>query len=217
LKSALLIGRRKRFLADMRLASGRVLTVHCPNPGAMTGCDRPGSAVLLSDSGNPRRKLRHTWELVRVGRTWVCVNTHVANRVVGKWLEMKHLLPGYERVRPEVRLAGSRFDFVLDDRCVVEVKSVTLKVDGIAAFPDAVTERGRRHLETLAALQGMRRVLVYFVARNDVNAVRPADEIDSRYGEALRRALEAGVEVLAVRARFTRRGVERGPLLDVIV
>ncbi|MHC4223278.1 MAG: DNA/RNA nuclease SfsA, partial [Planctomycetota bacterium] len=93
-KDALLIRRYKRFLADVRLDSDRVLTVHCANPGAMTGCDRPGSRVLISDSRDARRKLRYTWELVRVGRSWVCVNTQVANRVVRKWLEMGHLLPG---------------------------------------------------------------------------------------------------------------------------
>ena len=217
LRPAVLIRRYKRFLADVRLPGGELLTVHCPNPGAMTGCDRPGSAVLLSDSENPRRKLRFTWELVRVGRTWVCIDTLVANRVVRRWLEVGHLLPGYETVRPEVKRGDSRFDFALDDTCIVEVKSVTLKLDGLAAFPDSVTERGRRHLDTLAGLRGVRRVLVFFVARSDVSAVRPADEIDAAYGAALRRAVEAGVEVLAVRGRFTRRGVERGPFLEVVL
>jgi sugar fermentation stimulation protein A len=212
-----LVRRYKRFLADVRLADGAVRTVHCANPGAMTGCAEPGSAVLLSDSGNPRRKLRHTWELVRVKRTWVCVNTAVANRVVGRWLETGRLLPGEGPVRREVVREDSRFDFALGERCLVEVKSVTLKVGDTAAFPDAVTERGRRHLETLGRLRGLRRVLVFFVARADVSAVRPADEIDPAYGRALRDALRDGVEVLAVRARFTRRGVTRGPFLDLIL
>lgn len=209
--------RHRRFLADVRLATGRIVTAHCPNPGAMTGLMEPGSAVLLSRSDSPHRKLPYTWELVRVGRTWVCVNTAVANRVVGHWLESGRLLPGYGTVRREVPHGRSRFDFALDDRCLVEVKTVTLKVDGVGAFPDTVTERGRRHLETLARLRNRRRVLVYFVARADVAAVRPADEIDPAYGRALRRAVRAGVEVVAVQARFTRRGVRRGPELEVIV
>jgi len=209
--------RHRRFLADVRLDTGRVVTAHCPNPGAMTGLAKPGSAVLLSQSDSPRRKLPYTWELVRVGRTLVCVNTAVANRVVGRWLETGQLLPEYGTVRREVARGRSRFDFLLDDRCLVEVKTVTLKVDGVGAFPDSVTERGRRHLETLARLRNTRRVLVYFVARADVTAVRPADEIDPAYGRALRRAVRAGVEVVAVQARFTRRGVRRGPRLEVIV
>jgi sugar fermentation stimulation protein A len=209
--------RHRRFLADVLLPTGSLVTAHCPNPGAMTGLMEPGSAVLLSRSDSARRKLPYTWELVRVGRTWVCVNTAVANRVVGHWLETGQLLPGYGTVRREVARGRSRFDFALDDRCLVEVKSVTLKVDGVGAFPDSVTERGRRHLETLARLRNTRRVLVYFVARADVTAVRPADEIDPAYGRALRRAVRAGVEVVAVQARFTRRGVRRGPQLEVIV
>jgi sugar fermentation stimulation protein A len=189
----------------------------------MTGLAEPGSAILVSDSGNPRRKLRFTWELVRAGRTWVCVNTAVANRVVGRWLDAGHPLAGYREVRREVARAGCRFDFELGSdsgskgRCVVEVKTVTLKTGRVGAFPDAVTERGRRHLDTLAAMRGTRRVLLYFVARGDVRAVRPADEIDPAYGAALRRAIDAGVEVLAAQARFSRDGVRRGPLLDVIV
>jgi len=218
-----LLRRYKRFLADVRFRDGATATVHCPNPGAMTGLAAPGSAILVSESANPRRKLRFTWELVKAGRTWVCVNTAVANRVVGRWLEAGRLLPGYREVRREVARAGSRFDFELDGgsgsegRCVVEVKTVTLKTGGVGAFPDAVTERGRRHLATLAGMRGTRRVLVYFVARGDVRAVRPADEIDPAYGAALRRAVDAGVEVLAVQARFSRHRVRRGPLLDVIV
>jgi len=218
LHDGVLLKRYKRFLADVRLSSGETVTAHCPNPGAMTGCDRPGSAVLLSDSRNPARKLRFTWELVRVGRIWVCVNTQVANRAVRRWLETGQLLSGYETVRPEVTVGNCRFDFGLDDRAYVEVKSVTLKTDdGLAAFPDSVTERGRRHVETLASLKGVRRILLYFVARADVDAVRPADEIDPAYGEALRRAADAGVEIMAVRARFTRRGVQQGPALDVVL
>lgn len=213
--------RHRRFLADVRLATGRLVTAHCPNPGAMTGLMEPGSAVLLSRSDAPHRKLPYTWELVRVSRTWVCVNTAVANRVVGHWLESGQLLPGYGTVRREPRHGRSRFDFALgdgdDDRCLVEVKSVTLKVDGVGAFPDARTERGRRHLETLARLKDVRRVLVYFVGRGDVTAVRPADEIDPAYGKALRRAVRAGVEVIAVQGRCGRHGVRRGPELEVIV
>jgi sugar fermentation stimulation protein A len=216
LLDARLVRRYARFLADVRLPDGRVETVHCPNPGAMTGLATPGAAVLLSASADPRRRLRRTWELVRVGRTWVSVNTAIANRVVGRWLETGRLLPGHRTVRREVRVPGSRLDFALDGTTYVEVKSVTLAEGGVAAFPDAVTERGRRHVEALRRLRG-RRVLLFFVARGDVRAVRPADEIDPAYGAALRRAVKAGVQVVAVMARCGRRGVSLGPRLPVLL
>jgi len=184
----------------------------------MTGLAAPGTEVRLAHRPGPGRKLAWTWELVRAGRSWVCVDTAVANRVVGTWLAAGRLLPGAGEVRREVPWGGSRLDFLLGGRCLVEVKSVTLAHGRVAAFPDAVTARGRRHLDVLARARGYRRVLVYFVARGDVTAVRPADEIDPAYGRALRAAVRKGVEVVAVRASFSARGdVRRGPLLDVIL
>lgn len=215
LADAVLLRRYKRFLADVRLPDSSVRTVHLANPGAMTGCAIPGSRVLLSDSGNPRRKLKWSWELVKVGRCWVCVNTAVANRVVRHWLESGRLYAGSGVVRPEPRWEDSRFDFALGDETLIEVKSVTLAQEGIGAFPDTVTERGRRHLDRLASIRGRRRVLLYFVARGDVGVVRPADEIDPAYGAALRRAAEAGVEIRAVGARFDRRGAHWNGELEV--
>jgi sugar fermentation stimulation protein A len=216
LTPGVLIRRYRRFLADVRLDDGRLETAHCANPGAMTGLDRPGSRVLLSRRDGAGRKLAYTWELVRVRRTWVCVDTAVANRVVGRWLERGVLLGAVGPVRREVRHGDVRFDFGLAGGGLVEVKTVTLAADGVGAFPDSVTERGRRHVEALAEARG-RRVLCYFVARGDVHAVRPADEIDPAYGAALRRAARAGLEIVAVRAHFGPGGVRRGPLLDVLL
>jgi len=204
-----LIRRYKRFLADVRFPDGAVRTVHVANPGAMTGLAEPGARVLLSRSENPRRKLEWSWELVRAGRTWVCVNTAVANRVVRHWLESGRLDLGPGAIGTEPRVGDGRFDFRVGD-AYVEVKSVTL-ADG--RFPDAVTARGRRHAERLAAMRGVRRVLLFFVARGDVDRVRPADDVDPAYGAALRAAAAAGVEVRAFGARFDRRGAHwRGEL-----
>jgi len=181
----------------------------------MTGCAKAGSAVLLSDSQNPNRKLRWSWELVKVGRCWVCVNTAVANRVVKNWLESGRIFPGSGSVRPEPRWGDSRFDFALDDDVLIEVKSVTLVEKREGRFPDSITERGRRHVERLAAIRDRRRVLLFFVARGDVRVVRPAEEIDPAYADALRRAAQAGVEVRAVGARFDRRGAHWNGELEV--
>lgn len=233
LTRARLIRRYKRFLADVELADGETVTVHCPNPGRMTSCSEPGSEVLLSRSDQPSRKYPLTLEMVRVGATWVGVHPARANGVVRALIVGGHLdtLRGYVSVRNEVVTVGdgrSRIDLLLEApgrrRCWVEVKSTTLRVPGPsrhAAFPDAPTARGRRHLAALvdAVVRGDRAVLVLFVARDDVERFRPADEIDPEYGSALRQAVTSGVEVAAFRMRYRPDGVDLdGPLpvdLDV--
>lgn len=217
-----LILRYKRFLADIETRDGELITVHCPNPGAMLGCSTPGSQVRCSTSDNPKRKLRHTLEMIRVGRSWVGLQPMHANRLVRSALEAGAIakLRGYRDVRPEVRVhGGSRLDFMLSDHprkrgpLYVEVKSVTLADSSgggrIARFPDAVTTRGRRHMETLAELrsQGARAVVLFVVQRVDCDWVEPADAIDPAYGEALRKACANGVEAIALRARVTARAI----------
>ncbi len=211
------IKRYKRFFADIETPEGEVLTVHCPNPGSMKGFHRPGAAVRCSTSDNPKRKLRHTLEMMRIGRVWVGLNTVRANAVVQRALEagLPGALSGYDEIQKEVRVPGagerSRLDFRLraEGRADLwlEVKSVTMEEKGLALFPDSVTERGRRHLETLARLRaaGKRAALLFLVQRADCSAVAPADEIDPAYGEALRRAASEGVELLALSARVTSR------------
>ncbi len=216
--SATLLLRYKRFLADVELSDGKVLTVHCPNPGRMTSCGEPGRPVWISDSKNPKRKLRHTLEMIRMGRTWVGVNTANANPAVEGFIRRGRIpeLSGYDEIKPEVSTGDSRLDLRLRDGtgerpdCYVEIKSATLRAGEHAAFPDAVTERGRKHLERLAALVagGYRGVIFYFVGRADCRRFRPADEVDPAYGAALRRAVTAGVEPLAYRMRFSRRRIE---------
>jgi sugar fermentation stimulation protein A len=208
LVSATLERRYKRFLADVVLADGDRVTVHCPNTGAMLGCDEPGSRVWLSVSDNPRRKYAHTWELVEVpGETMVGINSGRANRIVGEALETGLIreLTGYAVVRSEVPYGEkSRVDFLLqdDDRpdCFLEVKSVTLADgQGTGMFPDACSSRGTRHLKELMTMRasGARAINLFCVQRADVDRVVPADDIDPEYGRILRQAAEAGVELLA--------------------
>lgn len=221
-----LLLRYKRFFADVETDDGEKLTVHCPNPGSMLGCAIPGSAVRCSTSDNPKRKLRHTLEMIRVGRVWVGLNTLRANRLTRLALERGALpaFAGYQSVRPEVAVgSGSRLDFRLDDHpsdarpAYVEVKSVTLAEGRRARFPDSVTTRGRRHMETLMRLhqQGNRAALLFVVQRADCDGVEPADDIDPEYGKALREAVHNGVEVHAVRARVTARSLTLEGLLPV--
>jgi len=213
-----LLRRYKRFLADVETDAGKKLTVHCPDPGSMRGCLREGAAVRCSLSPNPNRKLSHTLEMIRVGRCWVGVNTGRANHAVARVLAAGAVpeLAGYATIEREVRTgARSRIDFRLvahpkDPRPLwLEVKSVTLAAGSTALFPDSVTERGRRHLEELMRLrrEGLRAALLFLVQRADCSAVAPADEIDPAYGETLRTAARAGVEIFALGARVTARAI----------
>lgn len=220
-----LVRRYKRFFADVRLAGGRLVTAHCPNSGSLLGCKEPGSPVFLSHHPGKGRRLAWTWEMVRVGRNWVGVNTLWPNRLVVEAIEDGTLgeLQGYSGIRREVRVSPrSRLDLLLEGgsgRCWVEVKNVTFRVGRLAAFPDAVTERGTRHLRELIRLvrAGHSAALVFVVQRGDCRAFRPADEVDPEYGRWLRRALGAGVEVLPYQARVTPRGISLTRRLELVL
>jgi sugar fermentation stimulation protein A len=213
-----LLRRYKRFLADVETDAGETLTVHCPDPGSMRGCAQPGARVRCSVHENPRRQLRHTLEMIRVGRVWVGINTALANAVVAAALEggLPAALAGYARLEREVVAApGSRLDFRLSGRARderplwLEVKSVTLAEGRRGLFPDSVSERARRHLEALSgrARRGERAALLFLVQRADCDAVSPADAIDPEYGRSLRSAARAGVELFALGARVGARAV----------
>jgi len=201
-----LVKRYKRFLADVVLDSGRTITAHCPNTGSMIGCCEPGRPVYVSRHDDPRRKLKYTWQLIDMPASLVGVNTLVPNRLVAASVRACRLpeLQQYSDIRTEVAVGGgSRIDLQLTDRkggcCYVEIKNCTLVENGRALFPDAVTTRGRRHLQELEALAGVgrRSVIFYFVQRMDARCFQPADHIDADYGEALRRVAANGVEILA--------------------
>lgn len=212
--------RYRRFLADVALPAGEVITAHCPNTGSLMGCSEPGSTVWLSQSSKPGRKYPYTWELVEVvGRVTVGINTGLSNHLVREALGSGVIteLNGYASIRREVRFGeeNSRVDMLLEDhgelpRCYLEVKNVTAAVnDGVAIFPDAVSVRGTRHLRELVRVveSGARAALCFCVQRGDVGEVRPADEIDPDYGRALRHAIASGVEVMAYRARVNPKGI----------
>ncbi len=215
LYSGILQQRYKRFLADVRLDDGRLITAHSANTGSMRGCAEPGSRVWLLDSGNPKRKHPFSWELVEaLPNVLVGINTTLANRLVAEAIQNGTLkeLHGYQQLRTEVRYGqqNSRIDLLLSDHlkhsdCYVEVKNVTLVEDGIANFPDAVSVRASKHLQELLAMvrQGYRGVLCFCVQRRDAREVRPADSIDPTYGRLLREVQAQGVEVIAYQARVT--------------
>ena len=217
-----LIKRYKRFLADIELMTGEIITAHCPNTGPMIGVSTPGSLVLVSKSDNPKRKLAYTWEAIQVNdnqSTWVGVNTSLPNKVVKLALEQKLLteLAGrYDRFRPEVPYGKdkkSRIDFLLTGNdsqppIYVEVKSVTLAQGKVALFPDTVTTRGQKHLrELMALLPEAKSVMLYFINRGDCDSFAPGDRYDPEYGNLLREAMAAGLEILPYRFEITPQGV----------
>lgn len=207
--------RYQRFLADVEFPDGRRLTVHCPNTGSMLGCADPGMRVWLSQASNPDRKYAWTWEQVEAlpGVT-VGIHTGRTNALVREGIETGLIreLAGYPILRGEVTAGeGFRVDFLLSGApgrpaCYLEVKNVTAAVqDGIALFPDAVSERASRHLrELMQRVRDRERAMLCFcVQRDDVTEVRPADGIDPVYGRTLREAVVVGVEVTAYAARVT--------------
>lgn len=216
LSQGVLCRRYKRFLADVELPGGDVITVHCPNTGAMTGCNQPGSRVWLSHSDSKTRKYPYTWELVETETGLACVRSVLANRVVRDALE-SGLIPGFEaypQLRAEVKYgAGSRADFLLEGaqgRVFVEVKSVTLhRGEGVGAFPDAVSVRGQKHLRELQAIrsQGTRAVLIFCVFHSGIDSVCVAGDIDAAYRQALLEAMESGVEIMAWKSDISAAGI----------
>lgn len=227
LEQGRLLIRYKRFLADIETSSGEKLTIHCPNTGSMFNCMAPGGRIWFSRSNDPKRKLPGTWEISETpqGR-FACVNTGRANHLVEEALLAGVIteLNGFTGLKREVAYGqeNSRVDFRLDypsGPAFVEVKSVTLGFDDsrIAAFPDAVTQRGARHLRELASLarEGVRAVLLYCVNLTGIDAVRPAEEIDPAYAAALSVAVAAGVQVLAYGVQLTPDEVRIDRRLEV--
>jgi sugar fermentation stimulation protein A len=214
--------RYKRFLADVTLADGSETTAHVANPGSMLGLMTPGARVWLSKSDNPKRKLGHSWELVEAdfggGPELVGVNTAHPNLLVAEALAAGRVpgVSGYARHRREVRYGrASRVDFVLEadgePPCYLEVKNVhMMRTRGRAEFPDAVTARGTRHLEELAAEagRGSRAVMLFLVQIGSAEGVALARDIDPAYGKAFDRALAAGVEAIALRCQISTDCIE---------
>ena len=204
-----LIKRYKRFLADVVLDSGETVTAHCANSGSMLSVREPGSEVWLSPARNPERKLRYTWELIRVGDALVGINTQHPNAIVAEAVADGAIaeLAGYASARREVKYGkNSRIDLLLEDAgkppCYVEVKNVTLKrdlsPDGPAEFPDAITARGAKHLAELSDMvaEGFRAVMLFLVQRPDCSRFTLAADIDPAYAEAYAEARARGVEAL---------------------
>lgn len=212
-----LVKRYKRFFADVVLDDGTEVTAHCANTGAMTGIKEPGLKVWLSQSDNPKRKLKYTWELVEAEGTIIGALPNAANALAEEAVNAGTIaeLAGHDSLRREVKYGeNSRIDLLLESEgqppCWVEVKNVHWqRGPGIAEFPDGVTSRGAKHLGELSvrAAAGDRAVQLFIVQRSDCHTLRPAEDIDPVYAQALRDAAAAGVEVLAYACHVSTDGI----------
>jgi len=219
-----LLRRYKRFFTDIELSDGRVVVAHTPNTGSMKQCAITGHRVLISESDNPKRKLKYTLELIRVGEHWVDTHTQRTNRVVEEALRNNGIasLEDY-RVQPEYKIGESRIDFYLEkgeEKVLVEVKNVTLCCnETTACFPDAVTTRGQKHLRELFAAkqQGYRAVIFFLVQRAEATEFSPADDIDPEYGRLLREVVASGVEAMAYKTIVTPEENRVGEQIPVVL
>jgi sugar fermentation stimulation protein A len=205
-----LIKRYKRFLADIELLDGNIITAHCPNTGSMKQCVTPGSPVKISYNPNPKRKYHYTWQYIKIKCNWCCVNTILANKLAGEAIREYRIpaLDNYRTIKAEQKYGeNSRIDFLLEnenEKCYVEVKNVTLTDDKkTAIFPDSVTVRGQKHLVELMnqVKAGNRAVMLYVVQRQEAEYFDAARDIDPQYGALLEKALEAGVEIICCRTK----------------
>lgn len=205
-----LIRRYKRFLADIVLDSGEIVTAHCTNTGSMLSCIEEGAEVYCTPVQDPARKTRFTWEMIYIGGGWIGVNTGVPNRLAQEFVLAGTVpeLGKYTLVRREVTFSDSRFDIYAecgDEKCFIEVKNVTFRAGNYARFPDAVSVRGAKHLRTLteARRAGFRAVMLYVVQRTDVDIFAPATDIDPVYAHELSVAHDAGVQIIPVQVSVT--------------
>ncbi len=223
---ATLVKRYKRFLADVVLETGEEATAHCANTGTMLGVQDPGSEVWLSPARNPDRKLKFTWEMIRIGDGLVGINTQHPNRIVAEAIEAGKIaeLTGYANLRREVKYGrNSRIDILLEDDdkpdCYVEIKNVHLMREaGLAEFPDAVSARAAKHQGELAEMfgAGARAVTFYLCQREDCDRFRLAGDIDPDYAAAAAEARARGVEALCYGCRLTTDGIAVDRRLDIL-
>ncbi len=223
LEEGILIKRYKRFLADVELKDGQLVTAHCANTGPMKSVLHPGNKVRLRHVSSTTRKLEWTWEQAQVidsetkKETWVGVNTSLPNKLIRLAIEQgffNEKIGAIQRIQPEVTYGverKSRIDLLLtpnpsspDPRLIyLEVKNTTWKENDVALFPDTETTRGKKHLnELISVLPTSRAILVPCLSRNDVNSFAPGDNADREYGELFRKAMDLGVEIIPCAFEF---------------
>ncbi len=215
------IKRYKRFLVDVELESGEIVTAHCTNTGSLKSCIIENAPVVITEANNKNRKTRYTWEMIDVGSCWVGVNTLKANEIAFELLK-ENKIPRFENldtIRREVKFNSSRFDIYAEkgkEKIFIEVKNVTYREGDFALFPDAKTKRGQKHIEQLlkAKREGYRVALFFIIQRDDVKKFKPAENIDPEYSKLLKRASKEGVEILPIMIKVKPKGWQFVKIID---
>ena len=221
----ILVKRYKRFLADVKMPGGEIITVHCANPGSMMGLTEPGIRAWISDSQNPKRKLRYSLEMVEVQNTLVGVNTNHPNKLAKEAIEAGRIpaLAEFDSLLTEVKYGeNSRIDILLkrdtEKDIYVEVKNVHfIRTPGLHEFPDSVTERGAKHLYEMAneVNNGNRAAMLYVIQRSDGDLFKIAADLDPNYAKAFEYALSQGVEAYAIRCDLRIDGIDAVDLIEL--
>lgn len=224
-----ILKRYQRFLADIRLESGEIITAHTPNTGSMKTCWEPEWSVLLSYHNSPNRKLKYGLEMTNNGKTWINVNTSLTNKIALEALQNKKIpeLAHYQFFKPEVKIGQSRIDILAfnapednhklaTEKCFIEVKNVTLLGENnTALFPDAVSTRGQKHLKELIEIKkaGNDSAMLYVINREDAYSFSTANDIDPEYAKLLKVAEKAGVKILPYQCKINESEVVIDQLL----
>ena len=210
------IKRYKRFFVDVKVGS-KVVVAHCPNTGSMMGLLKKGNRVWLSKSDNPNRKLKYTLQIIEDYKSKVGVNTHLTNQIVFNALKNSkiRIFKNFDIIKREVKFGHkTRFDFLISNnkrKAFIEVKNVTLsRKKGVAEFPDAVTDRGLKHINELmnAGKKGFEIYLIFIIQRNDCNKFELARDIDPSYCKLLTKALKKKLNVLCYDCKFSSKGIK---------
>ena len=218
------IKRYKRFFVDINYKD-KIITAHCPNTGSMMGLLNKGNKTWFSVSNNPKRKLRYSLEIIRVGKSLVGINTLLTNKLVFEALKSKKIksLIRFDNIKAEVKFSNStRFDFLISDtkeKCLLEVKNVTLlRNNNIAEFPDAITSRGTKHLTELinAKKRGFHSCIIYLIQRQDCKAFKIAEDIDINYKIAFDKAIKAGVKILCYDCKINNEEIKLNNQIELI-
>ena len=219
-----LIKRYKRFFVDI-VFKNKVITAHCPNSGSMMGLLNSGNTIYFSESDNPKRKLKYTLEIIKVGENLVGINTFSTNKLVLESLYSKKIksLTKFNKIKTEAKFSNNtRFDFLIsnnNEKCFLEVKNVTLlRNRNIAEFPDAITSRGTKHLNELinAKRQGFQSYMLYLIQREDCKTFKIAEDIDKDYKFAFDKAIKAGVKILCYNCMLNNEEVKLKNQIEII-
>lgn len=213
------ISRPNRFIAKVML-NKEELTVHVKNTGRCRELLIENARVILEKSSNPDRKTQYDLIAVYKGNTLINMDSQSPNKAVGEWLSAGGFLKNPTFIKPESTLGKSRLDFYEEnegEKAYIEVKGVTLEENGIARFPDAPTERGRKHLSELinARNQGFRAAVIFVIQMKGCHLFEPNYATDKPFAEELKRAYENGVEIIAVDCKVQPDGMTVDEKIEV--